>query len=63
MRGLRQTIGEGVGGSQWARKAWRSKNNSEEGTMKLEGLGGSLTASQVQGESRYHDRLSRSWRD
>lgn len=58
-----QTMRAGVWGSQWARKLGEAKKNSGEGMMRLEGFGGFTTASQVQGESRGHDRLRSSWRD
>lgn len=47
MRGLRQTMGEGVWGSQLARKVRWGENNPGEGRMKLEGLGGFMTVSRV----------------
>lgn len=59
----RQAMGDRVWGSQRARKAWWGQKNSEEGIMRLEGLGGCIMASQVQGESGGHERLRRSWRD
>lgn len=58
-----QTMGAGVWQPQWARKLGEAKKNSAEGIMRLEDLGGFTTASQVQGESRGHDRLRSSWRD